>query len=159
VIGKLEKRDERPGVKMQNFLGNFECTLDSKGRLIIPAKFRHLAEEGSGGMYVVSLGKEKCLNLYPINEWNEVVVSKLHELEPGPKKRNYIRFYSRKSRTLNLDKSGRIALPSSFLELLGNPKKVIVAGVLNYMEIWAPEEYEKVSSAAEENFLEGEWEY
>ncbi len=144
---------------MQNFLGNFECTLDSKGRLMIPAKFRHLVPEPAAGMYVLSMGKERCFNLYPINEWNEVVVSKLHELTPGPEKRNYIRFYSRKSRTLNLDKAGRVAIPSSFIEVLGNPKKVMVVGVLNYMEIWSLEDYEKVSHDADDAFLDGNWEY
>jgi MraZ protein len=144
---------------MQNFLGNFECTIDAKGRLMVPAKFRHLVPEVSAAMYVISMGKERCLNLYPLNEWNEVVVSELHKLPPGPKKRNYIRFYSSKSRTLNLDKSGRIAIPPAMLEALGGPKKVMVVGVLNYIEIWSIEDYEKVSHEADDTFLDGEWEY
>jgi MraZ protein len=110
-------------------------------------------------MYIISMGKERCLNLYPIDEWNETVVKKLHELPPGPEKRNYIRFYSNKSRTLNLDKSGRVAIPPSMLEAIGGPKKVMVVGVLNYIEIWSIEDYEKVSRDAEDNFLDGEWEY
>jgi len=144
---------------MQNFLGNFECTIDAKGRLMVPARFRHLVPEASSGMYVISMGKERCLNLYPVNEWNEVVVSELHKLPPGPEKRNYIRFYSKKSRTLNLDKSGRIAIPSTMLEALGSPVKVMAVGVLNYIEIWSIEDYEKVSSDAEKKFIDGEWEY
>lgn len=126
---------------------------------MIPAKFRHIVPEASGGMYVISMGKEKCLNLYPLEEWNETVVSKLHELPSGPEKRQYIRFYSRKSRTLNVDKSGRIAIPAVFLEGLGNPKKVVVVGVLNYMEIWTPEDFRKMSASGDEAFLEGDWEY
>jgi len=144
---------------MQNFLGNYECSLDSKGRLMIPAKFRRQVPDDSGGLYVISMGKESCLNLYPIEEWNEMVVSKLHDLPPGRDKRNYIRFYSQKSRTLNMDKSGRIAVPSSFLEAIGDPKKVITVGVLDYIEIWAPEEYERVSREADETFRDGDWEY
>ena len=115
--------------------------------------------EVSAGMYVISMGKERCLNLYPINEWNEVVVSELHKLPPGPEKRNYIRFYSNKSRTLNLDKSGRIAIPTAMLDALGGPKKVMVVGVLNYIEIWSIEDYGKVSQDAESTFRGGEWEY
>ena len=144
---------------MQNFLGNFECTIDAKGRLQVPAKFRHLVPEESSGMYVISMGKERCLNLYPFNEWNEAVVSKLHDLPPGPEKRNYIRFYSNKSRTLNLDKSGRVAIPAQMLEALGSPRKVMVVGVLNYIEIWSIEDYEKVSQEADGIFRDGEWEY
>ena len=126
---------------------------------MVPARFRHLVPEASSGMYVISMGKERCLNLYPVNEWNEVVVSELHKLPPGPEKRNYIRFYSKKSRTLNLDKSGRIAIPSTMLEALGSPVKVMAVGVLNYIEIWSIEDYEKVSSDAEKKFIDGEWEY
>jgi MraZ protein len=144
---------------MQNFLGNFECTIDAKGRLMIPARFRHLVPEVSAGMYVISMGKERCLNLYPRIEWDEAVVSELHKLPPGPEKRNYIRFYSNKSRTLNLDKSGRIAIPPAMLDALGGPKKVMVVGVLNYIEIWSIEDYGKVSREAEDTFRGGGWEY
>ena len=143
---------------MQNFLGDFECTLDSKGRLMVPARFRHQVPEEEGGVYVITMGKERCLNLWPIKEWNDEVVSKLHELPPGPKKRQFIRFYSRKSRNTNLDKSGRVAIPANFLETIGNPKKVIVVGVLNYMEIWAPGDYDKASVEGDEAYLDSEFE-
>jgi MraZ protein len=144
---------------MQNFLGNFECKLDSKGRLMIPAKFRHQLPETAPGMYVLSMGKEKCLNLYPVDEWNEMVVKKLHDLPAGRDKRQYIRFYSRKSMTLNIDKTGRVAIPSNFLQAIGNPRKVMVVGVLDYMEIWAPGDYSKMSEEGDSTFLEGDWEY
>ena len=126
---------------------------------MVPAKFRHLVPEESSGMYVISMGKERCLNLYPVAEWNEVVVRELHKLPPGLEKRNYIRFYSKKSRTLNLDKSGRIAIPSPMLEVLGAPKKVMVVGVLNYIELWSIEDYEKISREADDTFRNGNWEY
>ncbi len=144
---------------MQNFLGNFDCTLDSKGRLMIPARFRRLVSETLGNIFVLSMGKERCLNLYPLREWDEVVVKKLHELPPGPEKRQYIRFYSRKSRTVEMDKSGRIAVPAAFIESIGNPGKVVVVGVLDYMEIWAPEDHRKMSMEGDDAFLEGDWEY
>ena len=144
---------------MQSFLGDFECTIDSKGRLMVPAKFRHLVPEESGGLYVISMGKESCLNLFPMAEWNEVVVKRLQDLPPGQRKRNTIRFYSKKSRTLTLDKSGRVAIPPQMLEALGNPRKVMVVGALNYLEIWSLKDYEKVSGEVESDFIDGDWEY
>jgi len=51
---------------------------------MVPARFRHLVPEASAGMYVISMGKERCLNLYPRIEWDEAVVSELHKLPPGP---------------------------------------------------------------------------
>jgi len=144
---------------MQNFFGQYDCTIDAKGRLMIPAKFRHMASEQSGGQFVITMGKEKCLNLYPLAAWNESIVSRLRDLPPGQQKRNYIRFYSRKSRNLILDKAGRIALPAAFLEALGNPKKVTLIGALHYMEIWVPDDFETIGPAVDENFLESDWEY
>ena len=126
---------------------------------MIPAKFRRLVPEETGSMYVVSMGKERCLNLFPLKEWDEMILQKLHELEPGPKRRQTIRFYSKKSLTLNVDKTGRVAIPSNFLEAIGTPKKVVVAGALNFMEIWAPEDYEKASREADETFPDSDWEY
>lgn len=144
---------------MQNFLGDFECTVDVKGRIMVPAKFRHLVPEGSGGLYVITMGKERCLNLFPLNEWNEIIVKKLHELPPGPEKRKTIRFYSKKSRTLKVDKTGRVAIPSNFLNVIGNPKKVVLIGALNYIEVWAPEDYENSSQDIDKSFFGGDWEY
>ena len=143
---------------MQNFVGSFSCTLDSKGRLMIPAKFRRLIPEDGGEVLVVSKAKEKCLNLYPLNEWSGVI-ARLHSLPPGPKKRNLIRFYSDKSQTLNLDKAGRVAIPAHFIAMIGNTRKVVVIGALTYLEIWAEKDYEEIRKQALETYIEGDWEY
>lgn len=144
---------------MQNFLGEIECTLDVKGRMMIPARFRHLVPEDTGSIYVVSMGKERCLNLFPLREWNEAIVSKLQEMPPGPEKRNAIRFFSSRSSTLKIDKTGRIAIPSILLDAIGNPKKVMVVGALNYMEIWSLDEYRKGTAGIDEAFRESGFEY
>jgi MraZ protein len=125
---------------------------------MIPAKFRRMIPEDSGEVLVISKAKEPCLNLYPIAEWNGVI-ARLHELPPGPKKRNLIRFYSDKSQTLNLDKAGRIAISAGFLSMIGSPKKVVVIGALTYLEIWAEKDYETIRKTALEAYLEGDWEY
>lgn len=144
---------------MQNFLGEIECTLDVKGRMMIPARFRRLVPEDTGSIYVVSMGKERCLNLFPLHEWNETIVSKLQEMPPGPDKRNAIRFFSSRSSTLKIDKTGRIAIPSPLLDAIGNPKKVMVVGALNYMEIWSLDEYRKGAERIDEAFRESGFEY
>jgi MraZ protein len=54
---------------MKNLLGSFECKLDSKGRLVIPAELRRLMPRKPGSVYVISVGKEKCLTLFPAKEW------------------------------------------------------------------------------------------
>jgi MraZ protein len=125
---------------------------------MIPAKFRRMIPEDGGEVLVVSKAKEKCLNLYPLSEWNGVI-SRLHSLPPGPKKRNLIRFYSDKSQTLNLDKAGRVAIPAHFLAMIGKAKKVVVIGALTYLEIWAEKDYEEIRKQALDTYIEGDWEY
>ncbi len=142
-----------------NLIGQFECNLDSKGRLMIPARFRRVIPPSAAEVLVLSKGKEACLNLYTLEEWNEVILKELRGLPPGKQKRNLIRYYSDKSLQLNVDKSGRVAIPAHFLSLIGNPKKVVVIGALTYMEIWAPEDYESIRSEAHETYSEGDWEY
>ena len=142
-----------------NLIGHFECNLDSKGRLMIPARFRRVIPPSAAEVLVLSKGKEVCLNLYTLEEWNEVIIKELRDLPPGKQKRNLIRYYSDKSLQLNVDKSGRVAIPSHFLSLIGNPKKVVVIGALSYMEIWAPEDYEAIRSEAHDAYSEGDWEY
>ena len=144
---------------MQNFLGDYECSIDSKGRLLIPSKFRRLVPAENDNKFVISLGKERCLNLYPQNEWKENVENRLHELPPGLKKRKVIRFYSKMSRHVESDKTGRIAIPRNFLEMIGNPGKVVAVGLLNYIEIWPLDDYAEISVEMEKDFQEIDWEY
>ena len=144
---------------MKNLLGSFECKLDLKGRLVIPAELRRLMPRKPGSVYVISVGKEKCLTRFPAKEWKEKILDKLQQLAPSAKTRNTIRYYSRNSRQIKLDKAGRIAIPSNFLELIGNPRTVHVVGVLNYLEIWPPKDYGKISEDSDETYFESDWEY
>ncbi|MBN1884972.1 MAG: division/cell wall cluster transcriptional repressor MraZ [Candidatus Krumholzibacteriota bacterium] len=143
---------------MRSFVGSFTCTLDAKGRIMIPARFRRLLPTDSGEVLVLSKGKEQCLNLFPSAEW-ERVIERLENLPPGQKKRNLIRFYSDKSQTVNLDKAGRVAISPPFLSLIDNPRRVVVIGALTYMEIWSEESYEQVRGEALDTYLDGDWEY
>ncbi|MDZ7859659.1 MAG: hypothetical protein U5O15_03165 [Candidatus Krumholzibacteriota bacterium] len=144
---------------MQNFLGDYECSIDSKGRMLIPSRFRRLIPADNDNKFVISLGKEQCLNLYPLNEWRDDVEKRLHQLPPGLKKRKVIRFYSKMSRHVESDKSGRIAIPRKFLEVISNPGKVVAVGLLNYIEIWSFDDYRDISIKIENDFQKLEWEY
>jgi MraZ protein len=142
-----------------NFVGHFEYNLDAKGRLMIPARFRRVIAPDAVDVLVLSKGKERCLNLYPLPEWNDVILKELHSLPPGPQKRNLVRYYSDKSIHVNLDKAGLVAIPAHFLSMIGDPKKVIVIGALTYIEIWAPEDYEQIRNEALDTYNRGDWEY
>jgi len=126
---------------------------------MIPAQFRRIIQAEAGETLVISKGKEKCLNLYPLKVWNEVILKELHALEPGPEKRNLIRFYSEKSHQVNVDKAGRVAIPSNFLFMIGNTRKVVVIGALTYIEIWAMEDFGEIKKNALKTYIEGNWQY
>jgi MraZ protein len=143
---------------MQTFIGHYTCSVDNKGRMMIPARFRRMIPADSGELLVLSKGKENNLNLYPVEGWKEIM-SKLRELPAGPKKRNLVRYYSDKSYTLSMDKAGRVAIPSDFLSIIGNPDKIIVIGALTYMEIWAEKDYPEVKKKALEIYIESDWEH
>ncbi|MBD3179887.1 MAG: hypothetical protein GF417_09930, partial [Candidatus Latescibacteria bacterium] len=109
--------------------------------------------------FVISLGGEKCLNLYPIEGWKNDVENRLHDLPRGMRRRKIVRFYSGMSRPVEMDKTGRIAIPRNFLEKIGDVREVYVVGMLNYMEIWPAGEYTDLSETIVDEFEELDWEY
>ncbi len=145
---------EKPNRK---FIGMFPCTLDAKSRLTIPSKFRELVpgEEGSK-ILVISRGKERCLYLFT-PDYFDWIIDQLGLLPPGPQQRNLIRYYSSESEHLKVDRVGRVQLSAHYLESFGLAKNVVVVGGLTHMEVWKPEEYEKIMKAADDAYHSGEW--
>ena len=120
------------------FMGEYNYTLDDKGRLTIPAKIR----EQLGHDFIVTRGLDKCLFVYPKEEW-ENVISKYKELPNTKNARNYLRFLFSGATSNEFDKQGRINIPlylSSYATLL---KEVVIVGVINRIEIWSKEKWEE----------------
>ncbi len=115
------------------FLGEFEHSVDSKGRVAIPAKFRSQLETG----LVVTCGFERCLQVYPMTTWNvlsqEVSKLPLSELDA----RNLRRLLFARAFDTELDKQGRILLPAQLRTYAGLTETAIFAGMNTYLEIWA----------------------
>jgi len=143
---------------INSFVGTYSCSVDKKGRIMIPAKFRHAIPNDLKDVLIISKSKDNCLDLYPLPHWNRII-NKLMDLRPGREKRDIIRFYSENSQQVGIDKAGRVALPPKFLEELGSPKQIIMVGMLTYMEIWSPEQYEAMAKTAKETFMKSEFEF
>jgi MraZ protein len=126
-------------------IGEYTNTLDAKGRVIIPAAFRY----DLGDRFVLAKGIEKCLNIYPENEWI-AFVQKLQEAMPSSVKENRkaIRFFSANATVCELDKQGRILIPSKLREYASLDKELLFVGGFHKVEIWNPDFYE--DSEAEE---------
>ena len=127
--------------------GEFNHSIDSKGRLIIPSKLR----ESLGEHFVITKGMDGCLFLYPENEW-EAFEEKLRTLPLTNKKaRDFKRFFLGSAVEGELDKQGRVLRSSSLRTYANLEKEVVLAGVLDKVEIWSKEAWDAHTTDIEEN--------
>jgi MraZ protein len=114
-------------------LGEYEHSIDDKNRLTLPARFRRAFSDG----LVLTRGIERCLSAYPRNEWAATVESRLQELDPLSREGRLMqRFFFSGATEAELDKQGRVMIPSSLAEHAGLGKEVVVAGIRDHLEIW-----------------------
>nr|WP_027870207.1 division/cell wall cluster transcriptional repressor MraZ [[Eubacterium] cellulosolvens] len=122
------------------FKGEYNHTIDSKGRVIIPSKFR----DELGEKFVLTRGMDRCLAIYPQSAW-DVLEQKLATLPltSNAASRNIVRFLINGATDCELDKQGRILVPSTLREYAGlTDKEVVLAGTLSYIEVWSKKRWE-----------------
>ena len=132
------------------FLGEYEYRIDPKGRVAVPPRFR---EEFSTGI-IVTRGYDRCVVAYTPSEWNKLSgrYASLPTTSSSSRLVNRLIFSS--AFNLNLDRLGRLILPSSLKEYAQIQEDVVVAGVGNYLEIWSKEGWEKGRAVMEEKASE-----
>ncbi len=130
------------------FMGEYQHSLDTKGRLIIPAKFRD--ELGNGA--VVTRGLDNCLFLFPQPEW-KLLEEKLKTL-PLTKSdaRQFVRFFFSGAAECDQDRQGRIMLPANLRTYSEIEKDVVVIGVSNRIEIWSQVRWTAYMEQAESSY-------
>jgi len=133
------------------FMGEYNHTIDAKGRLIIPSKFREVL----GDEFVVTKGLDGCLFVYDNNEWT-AFEEKLKSLPLTNKDaRKFVRFFLAGAANVEVDKQGRILVPSVLREFAEINKDVVLVGVASRIEIWSKErwnstaDYEDMDEIAE----------
>ncbi len=126
-------------------IGEYEHSLDAKGRLIMPAKIR----EDIGEKFIVTKGLDGCLFGFSQNEWTNFE-EKLKTLPLTNKNaRDFVRFFLSGAIECEIDKQGRFLIAGNLREFAGLEKEVVIIGVLNKIEIWSKEKWLKYSK--EEN--------
>ena len=137
---------------MPHFLGEFDCKLDAKSRMMIPAGLKKQLPEADKEGLVINRGFERHLVIYTRQEWNKIVedLSKLNSYEK--KTREFIRYFTRGASELSLDASGRVLLPKALMEYAGIVTDVVLACQFNKIEVWAQEAYEAQMDNEPENF-------
>lgn len=124
------------------FRGSFEHTVDSKGRVSVPSKFRDIIADRYDGRLVLAMDYDKCLTVYPLEEW-EKLEEKIRTLPMMQKEvKDFMRFLLSSATECELDKQGRILIPSTHREHAGITKSVMLVGIIDKIEIWDAKAWE-----------------
>ena len=120
------------------FIGEYQHTIDPKGRIIMPSRFR----EGLGEKFVITKGLDGCLFVYSSEEWSNLE-NKLKTLPLTNKDaRAFIRFFFSGAAECEVDKQGRILIPSTLREFANLEKELVITGVSTRIEIWSKDKWE-----------------
>lgn len=124
------------------FMSEYNHSIDAKGRMIVPAKFR----EALGNEFIVTQGLDGCLFVFPNSEW-QVFEEKLRTLPVANKDaRKFTRFFLAGAALVELDGQGRILLPAVLRKFAGLEKEAVVVGVGSRVEIWDKTRWEETTS-------------
>ena len=129
---------------MTGFLGEFEATLDSKGRFLLPAGFKKQLPDSEDGRFVINRGFEKCLALYTIKDW-EPLFAKINGLnEFDPKQREFRRAFLNGATYVEPDTAGRILVPPNLKVYAELQKDIVITAAGDKMEIWDSNKYKQL---------------
>jgi MraZ protein len=128
------------------FIGEYHHSVDEKGRMAVPAKFRAKLKNGA----VVTKGLDNCLVIYPRSEW-ETLAEKLSSLPISQANtRAFSRLMLAGAMDIELDKQGRVIVPEYLRKYAHVKKKVVVAGLYNRLEVWNEDKWEEYRTETEE---------
>ncbi|MDO4539507.1 MAG: division/cell wall cluster transcriptional repressor MraZ [Syntrophomonadaceae bacterium] len=130
------------------FMGESLHSLDAKGRITVPAKFR----EGLGAGFVATRGLDGCIFLYPMSEWKELEEKVRNMPLTKADARSFARFFFAGASELEMDRQGRILLTQTLREHAEIEKDVSLIGVDRRVEVWAADRWESYSNVAEQSF-------
>ena len=137
---------------MTNLIGEYECRVDAKGRLLVPAGLRKQFSPEAEGRLFVKRGIEKCLELYQKHDW-ESVSEKVSSLNQFVKKnRVFARKFISGATQLELDTVGRINLPNGLLDYAGVEKELVLFAYGNKIEIWDKAAYDAELGMSDNDF-------
>jgi MraZ protein len=131
-------------INQDTFTGEFSFTIDAKGRVNIPAKFRQSLAPENDQTFVITRGMDPCIWVYPLTAW-QIIEDDLKDLSAiSGINRSFIRNTVRYASSVTFDKQGRIMLSTNLLEYSHLKKDVLIIGMVNKIEIWDPSILAKV---------------
>lgn len=134
------------------FKGQFLHSIDSKGRLSLPARLRKNVAEDADNTFVMTLGIDKCIEIYPKDQW-KLIEEKLLKLNFfDQREARFIRMMLQNAQEDTMDAQSRILIPQSLLDYAGIKNEVLILGVLKKIELWNNEIYNGYLSGSLETF-------
>lgn len=126
---------------MPSFKGQAEYSVDSKGRVAIPAKMRNAMNPEAKATFTITRGFERCIFLYPMDHW-EQMEEEIGQLNMYNREtRDFVRTILMWADEVTLDGQGRASLPKPLMEFAGISDKALIIGALDHVEIWDPETF------------------
>lgn len=135
---------------MRGFIGRFEHSLDAKGRLILPVKFRAPFEHGG----FLSQSREGCLALWTPEEFDLQLAANRARAELGRDERNAVRVWAAGSSEVEVDKSGRMPIPSYLRSFAKLDAEVLVMGAIDRVELWSPAVWDEKVHPSEQQWVD-----
>lgn len=128
---------------MISFLGEYDATIDAKGRFLLPAGLKKQLPQDDSAQFVINRGFEKCLTLYPLQSWNPLF-SKISSLNDfNPKVREFRRYFLNGATQVETDTANRILIPKNLMDHAGLKKDIVLVSALNKIEIWDKQQYQQ----------------
>lgn len=134
------------------FRGQFTYSIDVKGRISIPAKLRKQISPEANDSFVMTRGVSTCIDIYPLNEWNQIEekLLKLNQFQPDDVR--FVRMFTQYAIEDTMDSQSRILIPQNLIDYAKIEKEVLILGVLKKIEVWNPKIYEDYLNQSPETF-------
>ncbi len=137
---------------MQQLLGEYECAIDTKGRMRLPSALIAQLGEGEVCNFVINRGLEQCLTLYPEAVWDKIS-EEINNLNLYNKKnRDFVRYFYRGAHRVTIDGADRVLIAKRLLEYAEIDKNVILSAYNDRVEIWATEKYDELIQEEPDDF-------
>lgn len=140
---------------MNSLIGTYECKVDAKGRLMLPAALKkQLSPVLQNGFVLKRAVFQPCLELYPMSEW-EALMRKMNKLNRFKKKNNdFIRRFTAGVKMIEVDATGRLLIPKDLVVFADIAKNIVVSSAINIVEIWDKDKYEQAIDDAAVDFAD-----
>ena len=137
---------------MSSFKGSYTYAVDDKGRVNLPAKLRKYVSPEANETFIITRGFEKCLFVYPIDEWNKLEQNLRNLSSYDPEHRRFIRTFLELALESQLDGQSRLSLPQELREYASIHGEVRILGMLDKIELWDPKIYEEYKNSQPESY-------